>query len=523
LPRCVLIGLLAAFVLAIASGTAYAGSIESLVMPGKVIEGHAKIETECNKCHARFSKQKQDTLCRSCHEKVDADIRAKTGFHGRAPSVRRQPCKNCHTDHEGRDANVVILDKQTFDHRYTDYPLRGRHTQASCDSCHKPGKKYRDAPSACYSCHKDDDAHKGRLGKKCGQCHSEQAWGRFRFDHDKTRFPLRGKHRKVDCASCHPNEHYKRTPTACVACHQLDDKHRGRFGKKCESCHTATGWKAIKFDHARDTKFPLRGAHADIRCEDCHRGMLYEETLGTDCYSCHKFDDRHKGRFGRQCDTCHRETQWKMITFDHDRDTKYPLRGKHTKVACESCHKGNLYKDKLKTNCNACHAGDDVHKGQQGTRCEQCHNEDGWNAKVAFDHGLTKFPLIGLHAVTPCEECHVSSAFKDTSTKCNACHAKDDAHHKTLGTDCQTCHNPNGWRFWSFDHDTQTDFKLDGAHAELTCKDCHDTPVEGKIQMSTACIGCHANDDIHRGQFGQRCERCHVTTRFRDIKSQFTQ
>jgi PHP family Zn ribbon phosphoesterase len=30
------------------------------------------------------------------------------------------------------------------------------------------------------------------------------------------------------------------------------------------------------------------------------------------------------------------------------------------------------------TACIACHTGDDVHDGQFGRRCEQCHGADSW-------------------------------------------------------------------------------------------------------------------------------------------------
>ena len=43
---------------------AYAGVLESLMMPGEVIEGHAKYEHDCNKCHNTFSKKQQDEKIR---------------------------------------------------------------------------------------------------------------------------------------------------------------------------------------------------------------------------------------------------------------------------------------------------------------------------------------------------------------------------------------------------------------------------------------------------------------------------
>ena len=60
--------------------TANAADIETLLMPGKVIQGHAKYESECSRCHARFKKSTQSQLCRDCHEKIDADLLAGEGF-----------------------------------------------------------------------------------------------------------------------------------------------------------------------------------------------------------------------------------------------------------------------------------------------------------------------------------------------------------------------------------------------------------------------------------------------------------
>ena len=63
-------------------------------------------------------------------------------------------------------------------------------------------------------------------------------------------------------------------------------------------------------------------------------------------------------------------------------------------------------RDKLSTTCVSCHKKDDPHRGQLGPNCETCHNERGWRQKVAFDHDLTRFPLIGHHGLVPCEESH---------------------------------------------------------------------------------------------------------------------
>ena len=200
---------------------AQAQSLESVLSPGKVIEGHAKVEDDCKACHVRFDRAAQDRLCMDCHKDVGQDMRAKAGFHGR---LKPQACNECHTDHKGRGAKIVVLDKQRFDHALTDYPLRGKHAKTECDKCHEPAKKWRAAPSDCNACHRKDDVHKGSLGPKCADCHTENSWKEAKFDHSKTRFALEGKHVDVKCTDCHKNKaDYKDTPRTCYGCHKKDD------------------------------------------------------------------------------------------------------------------------------------------------------------------------------------------------------------------------------------------------------------------------------------------------------------
>ncbi|MBI5040266.1 MAG: cytochrome C, partial [Gammaproteobacteria bacterium] len=194
--------------------------------------------------------------------------------------------------------------------------------------------------------------------------------------------------------------------------------------------------------------------------------------------------------------------------------------GKHKEVLCKTCHRGNLT-DKLETGCIACHRADDVHRGKQGEDCARCHKESGWGDEVVFDHDLTRFPLIGLHATAPCEECHASTTFQDVAMRCNDCHAESDVHKRTLGDDCARCHNPNGWAFWQFDHDIATDFRLEGAHSGLVCQACHRDPLKGhEFDQSKLCVACHAADDKHRGRFGRQCERCHDQESFENVRVQ---
>ena len=112
------------------------------------------------------------------------------------------------------------------------------------------GNLYRDKlDTTCVSCHRKDDKHKTSLGTECSSCHSERGWREVRrFDHDRTAFPLLGRHIKTDCKSCHQSLVYREAPSTCIGCHIKDDKHQGHLGERCADCHTETDWVARRFD-----------------------------------------------------------------------------------------------------------------------------------------------------------------------------------------------------------------------------------------------------------------------------------
>ena len=39
-----------------------------------------------------------------------------------------------------------------------------------------------------------------------------------------------------------------------------------------------------------------------------------------------------------------------------------------------------------------------------------------------------------------------------------------------------------------------------------------------KVKLSSDCASCHAKDDIHVGEFGRQCQRCHTTVSFAAAK-----
>ncbi len=496
---------------------------EKMVIPGPISTFHADYENDCEECHSPFDKESQNTKCIFCHEEVGKDLMNKSGYHGRSEQVSEVKCKSCHTEHKGRDTVLILLDKETFDHKFTDFELVGSHagSSVSCESCHETDKKYWDTETLCFYCHENDDIHLGELGKECKECHEETLFKNVSYDHSAAEFSLEGKHKDVSCSLCHTNERYKTTPVDCIACHLINDIHDSKPDAKCERCHNSVdGWKEQSFDHNKETKFVLEDRHAELKCDSCHQRAIFENRLGLDCIDCHKEDDIHKGRTGSECEKCHDPIKWNQVRFDHDKDTNFELLGKHKESTCMDCHKDSSSQNELVRTCISCHRSDDVHQGKLGINCSPCHSVNKWGDQIKFEHDLTGFPLIGLHAITPCGECHIASGFKESlNIECFSCHQKDDGHEQKLGTYCAYCHNPNGWMLWEFDHNIQTEFKLEGSHEGISCQLCHTEPMETKVEVSDTCYSCHEENDVHLGRFGRHGEHCDLCHNFKEFKT----
>jgi hypothetical protein len=496
-----------------------ASSLEKLLMPGKVSSAHAEIEQECTQCHDRADRGRQAALCMACHEQVAADVDAHAGFHGRLPGIDSAQCRACHSEHLGREADIVKLSPPAFDHRQTDFELTGAHTTAACGTCHLPGKKFRETSSACVDCHRADEPHAGKLGSDCGSCHETGTWSRTRFDHDKTRFALRDAHVEVTCLACHFGNRYAGTPSRCAACHSPDDVHAGSRGPDCAACHNTAAWKHSRYDHAKETGFALTGVHSRLDCKSCHTTADLKDPLPRECVGCHRAVDVHASRFGETCDNCHGSDGWKPQTFDHVRDGQFELEGVHARLDCHACHTATVTEQKLGSGCIDCHRTTDVHAGQLGTDCAGCHGVEAWRNDLEFEHDLTTFPLVGLHVAVPCHQCHVARSYKDAAGECQACHERDDRHRGALGADCEACHSPSGWGLWDFDHEQVTGFALLGAHAGATCDGCHKQPPD-QVKLAGDCASCHMQDDVHLGQFGRQCQRCHGISTFKGARLQ---
>ncbi len=457
---------------------------------------------ECEKCHVAGKKYREAALqCDGCHRKDDTH----KGTLG-------SKCTDCHNETSWKETR--------FDHATTKFALQGKHVDVKCVECHR-ANKYKDTPKTCVSCHKkDDDAnkgHKGLFGEKCEACHGVKDWKPATFRHDiDTKYELLGKHRSAACTACHKDPLYKvKLNHDCYACHSKDDKHKESLGKDCVSCHSERSWKEpAKFDHDKSS-FPLLGKHVKIECKECHKSAMFKEASKA-CIGCHKKDDKHNANLGEKCADCHGEVDWKSTVgrFKHEK-TRFLLRNAHveSKLKCTACHKDSQSYRQTPLECFSCHKKDDKHEGQAGKACESCHDDSSWRVSK-FDHGFTRFPLTGLHIIATCKKCHDTARFKDAPRDCYSCHKNDDKHKLKLGLRCETCHNARSWTLWDFNHDKRTKYALDGAHRKLGCDACHKAEApKGKdaAPLSSSCISCHQSEDVHDGQFGVRCEQCHLT------------
>ena len=61
------------------------------------------------------------------------------------------------------------------------------------------------------------------------------------------------------------------------------------------------------------------------------------------------------------------------------------------------------------TACISCHL--DVHEQTLGADCARCHREDNWTIdNITELHIENGFPLLGVHQITNCTDCHLSES-----------------------------------------------------------------------------------------------------------------
>ncbi len=389
--------------------------------------GSAGGDFACSDCHPASLQDFDRETCFDCHLALEGEaIRQHLADFG----------VDCVACHDGID-----LYGSLFDHGQTGFPLSGAHSESACGACHFGARSAADlrvTQTECVACHATDDRHQGRLGLDCGECHTTSAWSGATIDHTQTGFDLTGRHRLAACETCHVDRQWTGIGTACQDCHTRDDPHRGQFLDDCDACHQTSGWEDLTFDH-RQTGFGLDDAHA-ISCDACHGGGRYAGTPTT-CQGCHADDDRHAGRFGRDCGACHRPTRWDDVTFDHAL-SRFPLTGAHGRLDCGVCHDPGSFGG-LSSSCGSCHADPAFHRGLFTSNCGSCHSTSAW--RPASFNGPHPFPTNHEGAGGRCGECHPGPL---TSYSCFGCHdrGKMEDKHKEITNrlaDCAACH-PRG-------------------------------------------------------------------------------
>ena len=508
------------------------------ISPGDLSVAHEKLEgiSNCTQCHVLGQKVTNEK-CTDCHKEIKNLVSQSKGYHASNEALGKE-CVKCHSEHHGRKFELIRFNEKEFNHNLTGFNLEGKHKTIECRSCHKPNliqeqiskKKegtYLGLGDQCIDCHQDP--HKGTLSKRCYDCHGTESFEPApNFRHEKTNFPLKGKHAAVSCDKCHKietvnNQKYQHFSGIgfdnCTSCHK--DVHNNKFGQNCKQCHNENSFLQLNnssnFDHSK-TSFPLLNKHAGVKCKSCHTGSYSASIPHNNCFDCH--EDYHKGQLNsddlkRDCSDCHSTKGFSPsnYTINQHNETRFKLSGAHMATPCFQCHQRDSRWEFSQSGntCTECHQN--IHENYISdkyipeNRCESCHNTNTWN-DIEFDHDQTDFALSGKHSEISCGDCHFKSIdtgskiqkFKDLSTECETCH--NDIHRGQFIdnniTKCERCHGFKDWKPDYFDHD-KTTFKLEGVHEKTDCFKCHPSGedskgkyTEYKFQKEMKCADCHS-------------------------------
>ncbi len=419
-------------------------------LSGYELQGkHATIN--CSDCHKtgfvknKISQKKGatflglETKCLSCHDDNHRGTLSEN-------------CLSCH----GQNSFVPA---KGFEHSNTRFELTGAHSTVKCVGCHKKetrnGVVFQEfagvAFANCTNCH--TDIHKNKFGTDCTNCHTNVSFRRVKnlnsFDHEKTGYPLRGKHVSVDCKQCHKGSYTQPVKHGlCTDCHA--DFHEKQFmengvATNCAECHSVETFTPSLYtiEKHNSSKFQLDGSHLATPCFACHKpeGKWNFANLGTHCVDCHEnihenyLDEKYMP--DANCAQCHSNSVWTEITFDHN-STEFKLQGKHKNAGCRDCHfKENeagtaIQEFKMKDEgCVNCHA--DIHYNQfklgDENNCKRCHTFTNWEPEK-FNHNNARFKLDGEHAGLDCIKCHKPTddlienytVYKFEDISCASCH-----------------------------------------------------------------------------------------------------
>ena len=464
--------------------------------------------------------------------------------------VLKRSCQTCHVS----ESFKIIR----FDHTTTDYPLEGRHESVPCLSCHVV-ENFTKVDQQCFSCHQD--VHEAKLGPDCERCHTSQSWMIFDAEeiHERTRFPLLGRHILVDCETCHtgmPQNDFALNSASCESCHQQEylaaqspNHISSGFTTECESCHQMNSWRPAFLPDHDALFFPIfSGAHRGEwnDCSICHIDPMNNSVFS--CFSCHEhnqqaMDSRHQGMAGyaydsKTCLACHGSGEAGQFG-EHDTQFFPIFSGSHTNQwdGCGDCHTDATNRKIF--SCVTCHDHsqelmDPKHQGITGylfnsADCYSCHPTG--LASDFREHDTQFFPIFsGTHLNTwdECATCHTDAGNRQVFS-CVTCHEHSqdlmDAPHQGIqgyvfnSANCLSCH-PTGEQGDFLEHDAQFFPIFSGTHINTwdACATCH-TDVNNRQVFS--CVTCHEHaqdlmDPKHQGIQGYSfdsatCFGCHPT------------
>ncbi|MDQ7053304.1 MAG: cytochrome c3 family protein [candidate division KSB1 bacterium] len=111
------------------------------ISPGKLARPHAFLDgiQNCVKCH-KVGRGPSAKKCLACHKEIQQRLDEQRGFHFMVVEQEKQACFGCHSDHAGRQFQLVYWPDgmENFDHARTGYRLRGKHQTLKCRDCHQP-------------------------------------------------------------------------------------------------------------------------------------------------------------------------------------------------------------------------------------------------------------------------------------------------------------------------------------------------------------------------------------------------
>ncbi|MCB9880953.1 MAG: hypothetical protein H6832_10145 [Planctomycetes bacterium] len=450
--------------------------------PGPLSATHAAVDglsdaSSCSRCHSETS-ESLAAACEACHEEIADQRTTHKGLHGKLD--RASECESCHSEHHGSAfvltsetsfTRAGIADRNAFDHAIaTTWTLTGAHARLACETCHENATKQVLA---------QDEKRFVGLTQACTQCH--------------------------------------------------EDRHEGRFGADCQSCHgqekpfaTAPG-----FEHP--DRFPLTAGHAGHACAKCHETTPELNTIATPqnsaiplvraCAACHENAHAAGGTAMRiddtaDCSRCHDTAHFRGTTFDVAAHARIGVRleGAHESLACASCHGGGAAASGSSTlastlggtarrdmqSCSTCHI--DPHATGNGVMaiagagdCKRCHETSSFHGATydAKAHAAIGVDLLGKHRAAACTKCHdAAHGIADSSSprdlaKCATCHEIPHGDRFVAasanfgGKSCKPCHESidDGWRLpvrMTAENHGLTGFDLKGKHVAVACDRCHE-------------------------------------------------